>query len=183
MEINYHLMFKILLVGNAEIRNAELLTPFVDDSLNRSTAGMHFLKKKVEIDGKKIKLQIWNIPDQESSQAITTSYYRDTHGFLLAYDVTDEKSFQHIADCLGTIESHANEYGFQKLLLANQCDRDKTRQVNKERGEKLAREHDMRYVENADLETAIKLLTEDILRKDYKDPLVSSSELLSDRFD
>lgn len=49
MEISYHLMFKILLVGNAEIRNAELLTPFVDDSLNRSTAGMHFLKKKVEI--------------------------------------------------------------------------------------------------------------------------------------
>ena len=49
MEIAYHLMFKILVVGNAEKRNAELLPPFVDDSLSRSTTGMNFLKKKVEI--------------------------------------------------------------------------------------------------------------------------------------
>ncbi|XP_068700570.1 ras-related protein Rab-13-like isoform X1 [Montipora foliosa] len=180
MEINYHLLFKILVVGNSKLRNSEVLHPLVENSFPSSTIGVNFEKKKLEIDGKKIKLQIWDITGQESSQAMTISYYHDTHGFLLLYDVTDEASFQHVIDWLGIIESNANEKGFRKLLLANQCNLEKTRQVSKERGEKLAREHDMRYVENVNLETAIKHLTEDILDKNYREPLTEGSELLSD---
>ena len=48
MEMNYHLLFKILLVGDAEVGNSVLLHPSVDDSTS-SAIGVNFLKKKIEI--------------------------------------------------------------------------------------------------------------------------------------
>lgn len=113
-----------------------------------------------------------------SSQAITTSYYHGTQGFILVYDVTNETSFQHISEWLSIIQQHASEEDFQKLLFANKCGCDeKTRRVAKERGQALAREHGMRFVESADIDEAIKLLTEDILNKDYEQPTMERTEL------
>ena len=96
------------------------------------------------------------------------------------YDVTDESSFQHITDWLGIIEKHASEEDFQKLLFAKKCDCGRTRQVSRERGEKFAREHGMRYLEGTDLDEAIKLLTEDILNKNHTELFMERSELLCD---
>lgn len=96
------------------------------------------------------------------------------------YDVTNESSFQHISDWLSIIKKHASEEDFQKLLFANKYDCERTRQVWRERGEAFAREHGMRYVEGTDIDEAIKLLTEDILNKNYAEPLMERSELLSD---
>ena len=96
------------------------------------------------------------------------------------YDVTNESSFQHISDWLIIIKKHASEKDFQKLLFANKCDCERTRQVSRERGEAFARYHGMRYVEGTDLDEAIKMLTEDILNKNYAEPFVEKSELLSD---
>jgi Ras-related protein Rab-2A len=42
----------------------------------------------VNIDGKQIKLQIWDTAGQESFRSITCSYYRGAAGALLVYDIT-----------------------------------------------------------------------------------------------
>ena len=55
---------------------------FADDSFNTefiSTIGIDFKVKTVELQGKKIKLQIWDTAGQERFQTITTSYYRYVH--------------------------------------------------------------------------------------------------------
>ncbi|KAL9986965.1 hypothetical protein ACROYT_G001188 [Oculina patagonica] len=68
----------------------------------------------------------------------------------------------------GKIE-HANE-DVEKMFLGNKCDMDDRRVVSKERGEQIAKEHGIRFLEtsaktNVNIEKAFYNLAEDILKK------------------
>lgn len=51
-------------------------------------SGVEFGARMITIDGKQIKLQIWDTAGQESFRSITRSYYRGAAGALLVYDIT-----------------------------------------------------------------------------------------------
>ena len=52
------------------------------------TIGVEFGARMITIDGRQIKLQIWDTAGQESFRSITRSYYRGAAGALLVYDIT-----------------------------------------------------------------------------------------------
>ncbi|XP_019326512.1 PREDICTED: ras-related protein Rab-10 [Aptenodytes forsteri] len=128
-----------------------------------------FKIKTVELQGKKIKLQIWDTAGQERFHTITTSYYRGAMGIMLVYDITNAKSFENISKWLRNIDEHANE-DVERMLLGNKCDMEDKRVVPKAKGEQIAREHGIRFFEtsakaNINIEKAFLTLAEDILRK------------------
>jgi Ras-related protein Rab-8A len=87
-------VFSQLLV--AGVGKSCLLLRFSDGSFTTSfitTIGIDFKIRTIELDGKRIKLQIWDTAGQERFRTITTAYYRGAMGILLVYDVTDESSF------------------------------------------------------------------------------------------
>lgn len=119
--------------------------------------------------GKKIKLQIWDTAGQERFHTITTSYYRGAMGIMLVYDITNEKSFENIVKWLRNIDEHANE-DVEKMILGNKCDMTDKRVVSRERGEAIAREHGIRFMEtsaksNINIDRAFCELAEAILDK------------------
>jgi len=88
---------------------------------------------------------------------------------MMVYDVTNEKSFHNISKWMRKIEEHANE-DVEKILVANKCDLEEKRKVTRERGEMLAQNHCIRYVEtsalsSSNIDLAFTLLTQDILNK------------------
>ncbi|KAF4091993.1 hypothetical protein AMELA_G00016050 [Ameiurus melas] len=134
-----------------------------------STIGIDFKIKTVELQGKKIKLQIWDTAGQERFHTITTSYYRGAMGIMLVYDISNAKSFENISKWLRNIDEHANE-DVERMLLGNKCDMEDKRVVPKAKGEQIAREHGIRFFEtsakaNINIEKAFLTLAEDILRK------------------
>jgi len=52
-------------------------------------------EKTFKLKGKVVRLQIWDTAGQERFRTISSAYYRGAHGIILAYDVSDEKSFQN----------------------------------------------------------------------------------------
>jgi len=168
----YDYLFKLLLIGDSGVGKTCLLFRFSDDAFNTtfiSTIGIDFKIKTVEVDGKKIKLQIWDTAGQERFHTITTSYYRGAMGIMLVYDITQEKTFENIAKWLRNIDEHASE-GVERMILGNKCDMEEKRMVNKEKGEGIAREHGIKFYEtsakdNICVEDAFMQLTQDILRK------------------
>ncbi|NXT85556.1 RAB15 protein, partial [Zapornia atra] len=58
--------------------------------------GVDFKMKTIEVDGIKVRIQIWDTAGQERYQTITKQYYRRAQGIFLVYDISSERSYQHI---------------------------------------------------------------------------------------
>ncbi|XP_074694043.1 ras-related protein Rab-8B isoform X2 [Strix aluco] len=131
--------------------------------------GIDFKIRTIELDGKKIKLQIWDTAGQERFRTITTAYYRGAMGIMLVYDITNEKSFDNIKNWIRNIEEHASS-DVERMILGNKCDMNEKRQVSKEKGEKLAIDYGIKFLETSakssiNVEEAFFTLARDIMTK------------------
>lgn len=96
------------------------LLRFSEDSFTPSfitTIGIDFKIRTIELDGKRVKLQIWDTAGQERFRTITTAYYRGAMGILLVYDVTDERSF----NSKKTPEWASEEFMERRTLTSSLC--------------------------------------------------------------
>ena len=55
------------------------------------------------------QLQIWDTAGQERFRTITQSYYRGSHGVIVAYDITNAESFNHVPQWIDDITRYAGE--------------------------------------------------------------------------
>jgi len=139
------------MIGDSGVGKSCLLLRFSDDSFTTSfitTIGIDFKIKTIEIDGKRIKLQIWDTAGQERFRTITTAYYRGAMGILLVYDVTDETSFANINNWMKNIEQHASET-VNKVLIGNKCDMENGRQISIDQGTQLSEEYGVHFFETS----------------------------------
>ncbi|CAA7046247.1 unnamed protein product [Microthlaspi erraticum] len=149
---DYDYLIKLLLIGDSGVGKSCLLLRFSDGSFTTSfitTIGIDFKIRTIELDGKRIKLQIWDTAGQERFRTITTAYYRGAMGILLVYDVTDESSFNNIRNWIRNIEQHASD-NVNKILVGNKADMDESkRAVPKAKGQALADEYGIKFFETS----------------------------------
>uniref|UniRef100_A0A8C3NM02 small monomeric GTPase n=1 Tax=Geospiza parvula TaxID=87175 RepID=A0A8C3NM02_GEOPR len=151
MAKTYDYLFKLLLIGDSGVGKTCALFRFSEDAFNAtfiSTIGIDFKIRTIELDGKRIKLQIWDTAGQERFRTITTAYYRGAMGIMLVYDITNEKSFENIRNWVRNIEEHASP-DVEKMILGNKCDANDKRQVSREQGEKLAASFGIKFMETS----------------------------------
>ena len=135
-EQEYDYLFKLLLIGNSSVGKSSLLFRFVENVWDDSfvpTIGVDFKLKTLEVNGKKVKLQIWDTAGQERFKNITASYYRGGNGVLVVYDITERESFDNLTSWLIEIEKNANKNVY-KLLIGNKCDLEDKRKVTYQEG-------------------------------------------------
>ena len=97
------------------------------------------------------------------------SYYRGATGIMLVYDVTQARSFENMNKWLRNIDDHASD-DVVKMLIGNKCDMDDKRCITRARGEALAREHNIPFLEtsaknNVNVEKAFFEMARSILKK------------------
>ncbi|KAM6309225.1 ras-related protein Rab-13 [Podargus strigoides] len=181
----YDHLFKLLLIGDSGVGKTCLIIRFAEDNFTStyiSTIGIDFKIRTVDIDGKKIKLQVWDTAGQERFKTITTAYYRGAVGIILVYDITDEKSFENIQNWMKSIKENASA-GVERLLIGNKCDMEGKRKVQRDEAEKLAKEHGIRFFETSakssvNVEEAFSTLARDILQKSSRKAAPSSTRPL-----
>lgn len=167
----YDYLFKLLLIGDSGVGKTSILFKFSEDTFSSafiSTIGIDFKIRTIEVDGKRIKLQVWDTAGQERFRTITTAYYRGAMGIMLVYDVSNVKSFDNISNWIRNIEMHATQ-DVELMILGNKCDVVEKR-VSKERGEQLALQHSIKFLEtsakaNINIEEAFTTLARDIKLK------------------
>ena len=62
------------------------------------TLGIDFKIKEIEINKKKIKLQIWDTAGHEKFGTISQSYYKGIKGVIIVYDCTSKESFENVVN-------------------------------------------------------------------------------------
>uniref|UniRef100_A0A7S2V1J6 Ras-related protein Rab-8A n=1 Tax=Fibrocapsa japonica TaxID=94617 RepID=A0A7S2V1J6_9STRA len=143
------MQIKLLMIGDSGVGKTCLLLRYANSSFSQTfitTIGIDFKIKTIDLDGKRIKLQIWDTAGQERFRTITTSYFRGAQGILLVYDVTDRKSFNSIRNWISQIQQHADVH-VNKILCGNKCDMSEERAVTTEEGQKLASEYGIGFFE------------------------------------
>ncbi len=122
----------------------------------------------MEVQGKKVKLQIWDTAGQERFKNITASYYRGGNGVLVVYDITDRDSFENLNSWLIEIEKNASKNVY-KLLIGNKSDLEDKRKVTYQEGKDFATSNGMQFIEtsaktDSKVKDAFELLTQEIIK-------------------
>lgn len=146
-----NLLFKYIIIGDSGVGKSCLLLQFTDkrfEPMHDITIGVEFGARLINIQGKSVKLQIWDTAGQESFRSITRSYYRGACGALLVYDVTQRESFTHLQSWLEDAKANANT-ALVIMLIGNKCDLESARQVSREEGEAFARRNGLVFMETS----------------------------------
>ena len=65
---------------------------------------------------------------------MTYSFYKKADGVILAFDTTDNSSFNNIQNWVDGIENHASQ-GIPKILVGNKIDLTEERKITKQQAE------------------------------------------------
>ena len=87
--MSYAYLFKYIIIGDSGVGKSCLLLQFTDKRFQPGhdlTIGVDFGVRMINIEGKQIKLQIWDTTGGESFKSVTRSYYRGSAVALLVYD-------------------------------------------------------------------------------------------------
>lgn len=91
-------MFKIILIGSSGVGKSNILLRFTRNQFNENhqvTIGVEYAAKNVTVNGKIIRLQVWDTMGQEQykymyiyCRAIMKTFYKGTSAVILTYDIT-----------------------------------------------------------------------------------------------
>ena len=102
----------------------------------------------IPIDGRQVKLQIWDTAGQESFRSITRSYYRGAAGALLVYDITRRETFSQVDRWLTEARENASQ-NMVIMLIGNKLDLEHKRAVTKEEAMAFARTNKLIFLETS----------------------------------
>ncbi|HEC38312.1 MAG TPA: GTP-binding protein [bacterium] len=93
------ILFKIITTGDGGVGKTTLLFRYMEGKFlvdTFMTIGVQFFMKELEIEGRKISLQIWDFGGQEHFRPFLKNYAVGARGALLLFDLTRPNSLEKI---------------------------------------------------------------------------------------
>lgn len=168
---NYDYLFKVVLIGDSGVGKSNLLSRFTRNEFNlesKSTIGVEFATRSINVDGKTVKAQIWDTAGQERYRAITSAYYRGAVGALLVYDIAKHATYVNVTRWLKELRDHADA-NIVIMLVGNKSDLKHLRAVPTDEAKTFATENQLSFIETSALdasnvESAFQTILTDIYR-------------------
>ncbi|MDO8055273.1 MAG: Rab family GTPase [Candidatus Hermodarchaeota archaeon] len=124
---------KTVICGDYGVGKTSLIRRFVENTFDhdyKPSIGVNILTKVVDIEGRRIKLQLFDTGGQERFRSMRQRYYVGAHAVIFVFDVTRASSAtaietQWIDEVEGVLGSD-----FERLVLANKADLAHEREVS-----------------------------------------------------
>uniref|UniRef100_A0A6B2LIG9 Ras-related protein Rab-18 n=1 Tax=Arcella intermedia TaxID=1963864 RepID=A0A6B2LIG9_9EUKA len=146
-----------------------LLGQWIDDKVTETSAtiNVEFASKSFRVEGKVVKVQLWDTAGQEQYRSVTRTYYRKAHGALLVYDVSNNDSFSRLEGWLKDVKEAPGNENTQILLIGNKSDKEDQREVSTERGIEFSRLNNINFMETSaktgdNVDRAFQIILQDI---------------------
>ncbi|KAJ6662914.1 hypothetical protein lerEdw1_011118 [Lerista edwardsae] len=170
-----------VLIGDSGVGKSNLLSRFTRNEFNlesKSTIGVEFATRSIQVDGKTIKAQIWDTAGQERYRAITSAYYRGAVGALLVYDIAKHLTYENVERWLKELRDHADS-NIVIMLVGNKSDLRHLRAVPTDEARAFAEKNGLSFIETSALDsTNVEAAFQTILTEIYR---IVSQKQMSDR--
>jgi small GTP-binding protein len=134
--------YKVVLLGEGRVGKTSLVNRFInnefDDKQASTVTANMYCKKKIEVAGKSIDLNVWDTAGQERFHALGPIYYRNADGAVLVYDITDPDTFDKVKSWIRELKKVVGE-SIQIVICGNKGDLEKDRKVSVAMAEELAK--------------------------------------------
>ena len=147
------LSFKIIMIGPANSGKTSIVRRYVDKKFNddyKVTVGFDYMNKEITIGKKKVNIQLWDTAGTEMFQSLSSSYYRNSCGALVVFDVLDRKSFESLNTWINYYREHRDQkYEELIYLIGNKID-SKDRVISKKEAMDFMEENNLKeYYESS----------------------------------
>jgi small GTP-binding protein len=148
---DYQYIFKLILIGNSGVGKSSIIQRYMKNTFEESykcTIGVDFLMKTLNLNGKTVKLQLWDTAGQEKYKSMVASYYRGANVALVVFDITNHASFDSLPVW---IENYYKNGPEEKniILIGNKKDMEESRQVTRQEAEIFSETNNMMYFETS----------------------------------
>jgi len=182
---SYDYLFKVVLIGDSGVGKSNLLSRFTRNEFNlesKSTIGVEFATRSINVDGKTLKAQIWDTAGQERYRAITAAYYRGAVGALLVYDISKQATYANVNRWLKELRDHADS-NIVIVLVGNKSDLKHLRAVSTDEAKQYCADNNLTFIETSALDgsnvdAAFQNILTDIYRIVSSKSLAENSEII-----
>ncbi|MHA1785503.1 MAG: GTP-binding protein [Candidatus Helarchaeota archaeon] len=124
MNTDYDYLLKVIIVGDGAVGKTALSVrytqgKFMDDY--KMTIGVDFSVKMLDVDGHRVKLQLWDTGGQERFSYLRPLYYSGAVGGLIVFDKTYRPSFENIPKWFQEVRQNRGP-NIPLLLVGNKVD-------------------------------------------------------------
>ena len=140
---------KIIIIGDQNVGKTNIIHRFTDGEFSNQymiTIGMDYISHNIKINKNIFHLQLWDTAGSERFRSITKGYFSNSACAIIVYDITNEKSFDSIKEWVNECKLYTNK-NIHLVLVGNKNDLKEQRKIEKEQGEELAKEYDMKFFE------------------------------------
>ena len=131
-------------MGEPEVGKANLSQKLCYKLFNpsaRLVIGVDFHVKNLEVKGKKIKMQIWDIAGEERFDFLMPTYCLGASAVLIVYDITSSKTVDKMDKWTEIVRQKAGDIPI--VLIGNKIDLEDYREIPQENGVKLTQEYNL----------------------------------------
>ncbi len=130
--------FKLCIFGNGGVGKTSLtrryLTKVFDEDI-KLTLGTDFSVKYLEIEGKKIALQIWDFAGEERYKVVLPGYATGSNGGIFMYDITRYNTLTGLDSWLSMFKRGADEQ-IPIIIIGGKSDLQEKKSVSTEEAER-----------------------------------------------
>ena len=149
--MSYHFMFKFIIVGDSSVGKSCILKRFETNEFTEATpatVGVEYVSKRINIEDHQISLQIWDTAGQENLFSLVSSYFRNSCGILLVFDISRRSTFEHLTKWFTYVDDLANPNA-KVIIIGNKSDLESKREVKSLEAEIFATQRKCAYIETS----------------------------------
>ena len=142
---NFDYTFKLLILGEASVGKTSLTRRYVQGIFNideKLTIGVDFYIKSVNIEGKTVKLQVWDLGGEKRFRFLLPTYCLGANAALFLYDITRLSTLENINSWISIVCQRAGNIPI--MLVGSKLDLEElNREVPSKYGIQVARQNDL----------------------------------------
>ena len=143
---------KFIIIGDKTVGKSCIINQFIEKQFINEyiqSIGSDKIKKEIEIEGKKLNLEIWDTVGQEEYRAVNKIFIKNAQIALIVYDITNRKSFENLNNWYNLIFEINKDSNVIVGVTANKTDLYENQVVDSEEGKNFADEKKISFFETS----------------------------------